>query len=43
MMQAKEVTQENTYWQTNILLTNPPQLLETMVVMEDVDLVQHIM
>jgi hypothetical protein len=43
MMQAKQATQENTYWQTKILLTNPPQLVETMVVTEDVDPIQQIM
>lgn len=43
MMQSKQATQENTYWQTKILPTNPPQLVETMVVMEDVDPIQPIM
>ncbi len=42
-MQSKQATQENTYWQTKILPTNPPQLVETMVVMEDVDPIQPIM
>ncbi len=32
MIQAKQATQKNTYWQTTILPTNPPQLVETMVV-----------
>lgn len=43
MMQAKQATQEDTYGQTKILPTNPPQLVETMVVTEDVDPFQHIM
>jgi hypothetical protein len=43
MMHTKQATQENTYWQTNILLTNPRQLVKTMVVTEDVDPIQHIM
>jgi hypothetical protein len=43
MMQAKQATQEDTYWQTKILPTNPPQLVEPMVVTEDVDPFQHIM